>query len=241
VELERGLVIVQPDTLRWHRDLFRLVWRHKSQAKQLGGRRPLPGHIVQLIRLMARENPLLDSERIRGEMLKLKMGATKSSVQKYTQDLRRVGPLGRSWGMFLRITRQTSEPVISCKRMMRCSAAYSVCDYRIGVMTRGPCQRDTAPHRRLGGTAAGEARRLGRNHVFSSGTMIRNMTTSFSMQVMGADIGILNTLVEAQRANAFCERFLGSLRRECLDYIFILSECHLRRIVTQYVTYFNYA
>jgi putative transposase len=59
--------------------------------------------------------------------------------------------------------------------------------------------------------------------------------------VEGVDIEILETPVEAPRANAFCERFLGSLRRECLDYILILSERHLRRIMTEYVTYFNYA
>lgn len=57
----------------------------------------------------------------------------------------------------------------------------------------------------------------------------------------GADIKILRTPVEAPRANAFCERFLGSLRRECLDYMLILSECYLRRIVSEYVTHFNCA
>jgi putative transposase len=63
-----ALIIVQPDTLlRWHRDIFRLVWRRKSQAKQQGRRRPLPGRVVQLIRRMARENLLWGAERIRGE------------------------------------------------------------------------------------------------------------------------------------------------------------------------------
>ena len=39
-----ALLIVQPDTvIRWHRDLFRLAWRRKSQPKHQGGRRPLPG------------------------------------------------------------------------------------------------------------------------------------------------------------------------------------------------------
>ena len=59
--------------------------------------------------------------------------------------------------------------------------------------------------------------------------------------VDGADIDLLKTPVEAPRANAFCERFMGSLRRECLDYMLILSEQHLRRIVKEYITYFNQA
>ena len=63
----------------------------------------------------------------------------------------------------------------------------------------------------------------------------------FQHVVDGADIDLLKTPVEAPRANAFCERFMGSLRRECLDYMLILSERHLRRIVTEYVTYFNQA
>jgi putative transposase len=63
----------------------------------------------------------------------------------------------------------------------------------------------------------------------------------FQHVVDGADIDLLKTPVEAPRANAFCERFLGSLRRECLDYMLILSERHLRRIVSEYITYFNQA
>jgi hypothetical protein len=47
--------------------------------------------------------------------------------------------------------------------------------------------------------------------------------------------------IGAPKANAICERFLGSLRRECLDYFLILSERHLHRIVKEYVAYFNHA
>jgi transposase InsO family protein len=63
----------------------------------------------------------------------------------------------------------------------------------------------------------------------------------FQHVVDGADIELLKTPVEAPRANAFCERFLGSLRRECLDYMLILSERHLRHIVIEYIDYFNHA
>jgi putative transposase len=56
---------------------------------------------------------------------------------------------------------------------------------------------------------------------------------------VAAEIEILPTPVRAPRANAYCERFMGSLRRECLDHILILSEKHLRRLVNEYVQYFN--
>jgi transposase InsO family protein len=54
-------------------------------------------------------------------------------------------------------------------------------------------------------------------------------------------IEILRTPVRAPRANAMCERFLGSVRRECLDHLLILHERHLGRVLQDYVTYFNRA
>ncbi len=52
---------------------------------------------------------------------------------------------------------------------------------------------------------------------------------------------MLRTPIKAPRANAVCERLLGSVRRECLDHILILSEQHLRRVLKEYVAYFNQA
>lgn len=52
---------------------------------------------------------------------------------------------------------------------------------------------------------------------------------------------MLRTPFEAPRANAICERLLGSVRRECLDHLVILSEQHLRRVLKDYVAYFNQA
>jgi putative transposase len=52
---------------------------------------------------------------------------------------------------------------------------------------------------------------------------------------------VLRTPVAAPKANAMCERFIGSLRRECLDFLLILSERHLLQQVKQYVRYFNEA
>ena len=57
----------------------------------------------------------------------------------------------------------------------------------------------------------------------------------------GSDIKVLKTPFHAPRANAFCERFLGSVRRGCLEYLLILHEQQLSRVLQAYVTYFNQA
>ena len=54
-------------------------------------------------------------------------------------------------------------------------------------------------------------------------------------------IEVLRTPVRAPKANAICERFIGSVRRECLDHMVILNERHLQRIIGEYVDYFNCA
>jgi hypothetical protein len=87
-----ALLIVQPDTLlRWHRDLFRRVWRRKSKRKGETGRRPVAEDIVTLIKDMAQANRTWEAERIRGELLKLGITVAKSTIQTYINQVR--GPL----------------------------------------------------------------------------------------------------------------------------------------------------
>jgi hypothetical protein len=75
--------------------------------------------------------------------------------------------------------------------------------------------------------------------------LIRDQDSKFGpcfARVAGTSgIKILKTPYHAPRANAICERFLGSVRRECLDHILILLEKQLHRVLQAYVTYFNEA
>ena len=64
---------------------------------------------------------------------------------------------------------------------------------------------------------------------------------AFARVAEGTGIEVLTTPYQAPKANAICERFLGSVRRECLDFFLILSEQHLRKIMKQYQAYFNHA
>src|SRR4030066_2268958 len=64
-------------------------------------------------------------------------------------------------------------------------------------------------------------------------------TSHFSAVTTGSGIKELRTPYRAPRANGVCERFIGSLRRECLDHTLILHSRHLTRVVREYTNYFN--
>jgi putative transposase len=63
----------------------------------------------------------------------------------------------------------------------------------------------------------------------------------FARVAAASSVTALATPYRAPRANAICERFLGSVRRECLDHLLLLGERHLRRALHEYVDYFNRA
>jgi putative transposase len=63
----------------------------------------------------------------------------------------------------------------------------------------------------------------------------------FDRLAAASGIRVLRTPVRAPRANATCERFLGSVRRECLNHRLIVGECHLRSVLKEYAAYFNRA
>jgi transposase InsO family protein len=64
---------------------------------------------------------------------------------------------------------------------------------------------------------------------------------AFTRVAVGTSIEVLRTPYRAPKANAICERFLGSVRRECLDHILVLGELHLYHVIREYVKYFNRA
>jgi hypothetical protein len=94
-----ALHLVQPDTLlRWHRDLFKIVWRRKSRRK--GQPRRLPQETIEQIQRMARDNLLWGAERIRGELLKLGIPVSKRTIQKYMRRARPPGKRSQTWETF---------------------------------------------------------------------------------------------------------------------------------------------
>jgi len=62
---------------------------------------------------------------------------------------------------------------------------------------------------------------------------------NFAQVATTSGIKVLRTPYRTPQANAVCERFLGSVRRECLDHFFIFQEKQLYRLLNAYVRYFN--
>ncbi len=64
-------------------------------------------------------------------------------------------------------------------------------------------------------------------------------SASLDSELKGFGLRVLKTPVRAPKANAFCERLIGTIRRECLDFLIPINERHLRRIVGEFVTHYN--
>jgi transposase InsO family protein len=64
-------------------------------------------------------------------------------------------------------------------------------------------------------------------------------TASFDAGFTSEGIQIVKTPIQAPRANAICERWIGTLRRECTDHLLIYSERHLRQVLTEYLAHYN--
>jgi putative transposase len=97
---KQTLFIVQPETLlRWHRELFRLVWKRKSKTASHTPK--VAAETIALIREMAKDNRLWGAERIRGELLKLGLRVCKRTIQKYMRNVHTQQPRGQKWSTFL--------------------------------------------------------------------------------------------------------------------------------------------
>ncbi|MGH8291694.1 MAG: helix-turn-helix domain-containing protein [Steroidobacteraceae bacterium] len=116
-EWRSALVVVRPETLiRWHRAGFRLLWRWKSRP----GRPRIPVELRQLIRRMARENPLWGQERIANELwLKLGLRVSPRTVRKYLPRAPAGCPRGdQRWSTFLKNHAQAIVALTSTFRLL---------------------------------------------------------------------------------------------------------------------------
>jgi len=238
---KQALFIVQPETLlRWHRLGFQLFWKYKSRAASLTPR--ISQETVALIKQMARDNRLWGAERIRGELLKLGIHVCKRTIQKHMRFVRTTRPHGQTWKTFLHTHVQQiwACDFLPVTDLFFCSLfAFFIVELKsrkvihVGV-TRSPTDAWTAQQLR-------EATPYGQGPKYLIRDRDSKFGPCFARVAATSSIKILKTPYHGPRANAICERFLGSVRRECLDHLFILQEKQLQRVLHAYVEYFNQA
>ena len=191
---------------------------------------------------MARDNRLWGAERIRGELLKLGIHVAKRTIQKYMRPARTPGQRGLTWATFLHTH---AKDIWACDFLQvpdlffRSLFAFFIIDIHtrqvihVGV-TRSPTDAWTAQQLR-------EATPYGQTPKYLIRDRDSKFGSFFARVAATSGIKILKTPYHTPRANAICERFLGSVRRECLDHLLIVQEKQLHRVLFAYVDYFNRA
>lgn len=234
------LTVVQPDTLiRWHRQGWRLFWRWKSRL----GRPPISADLQRLIVTMARANPTWGEERIADELL-LKLGLTVSprTVGRYLRRLRpsRGGRPAQRWATFVR---NHAHAVLACDFFLTVTAGFQLLYVFVvlEVGTRRILHWNVTAHPTADWTIqqfrtaiTGDA-----THRF----LIHDRDAIYALAVDGAirsmGLRVLKTPARTPQANAFCERLIGTMRRECLDWLIPIHERHLRGILRAWVSHYN--
>jgi len=230
-------LIVSPNTvLRWHREGFRLLWKWKSKRRRAAPPR-IADSTIELVQRMARENRLWGAERIRGELLKLGIRVSKRTIQRLLRAPRPPGDR-QSWRTFLR-----NHTVWACDFLQlydvwfRPIFAFFIVDVNtkrvvhVGV-TRSPARTWVAQQLR-------NATPFGEGPEFIVRDRDTKFGADFDRAAVGAGSRVIKCPVRSPLVNATCERFLGSVRRECLDHVIILGTGHLRSTLREYVDYFN--
>jgi putative transposase len=234
---------VTPQTLlRWHRELVRRKW---AQPGRTPGRPPVERRVRELVLRLARENPRWGYPRIAGELLKLGVRVSPSTVRRLllaaglTPAPRRAGP---SWRQFLR---QQAASMLACDfftvKTITLRRFYVLFFIELGsrrVHLAGCTSNPT------GAWVAQQARNLSFTGLFERMRfLIHDRDSKFSAafdEIFHSEgINVIKTPIRAPQTNAYAERFVRTVRAECLDWLLIVGRRHLEHVLRSYTTHYN--
>ncbi len=236
---------VRPETLlRWHR---RLVARRWTYPHRRPGRPPIEREIRELIVRLARENPSWGYVRIVGELRKLDINVSATLVRSVLADAG-IPPAPQrdrhSWRSFLR---QQGDSILACDfltvdtvwlRRLYVLVFLSIGSRRVEYVacTSNP---DTTWMLQQARNLLMDLDDRGRQVRFLLHDRDSKFAAAFDAVFTGEGIRIVRTPVRAPNANAHVERWVGSVRRECLDRLLIISRRQLEHVLRVYVRHYN--
>ena len=234
-----ALVIVKPETfLKWHRTAFRMFWRWKSRKH---GRPPLPNNLRELIREMDRGNPAWGEERIANELnLKLGIRVSPRTVRKYLDSDRPRRGSGKRWKTFVS---NHAKEIVACDFLVSVTATFRLLYVFVAmeIESRRIVHCNVTEHPTAEWTAQQFREFLAFDHPYRF--VIHDRDTIFARSVdqtlSGFGIHVLKAPVRTPTANAFCERLVGTIRRECLNFMIPINERHLRRVLAEFIVHYN--
>lgn len=231
-----ALVIVKPETvIAWHRQGFRVFWTWKSRRRI--GRPPVAADVRALIRTMTQENPLWGAPRIHGELLKLGLEVSQATVAKYIP--RRPAPPSQTWHTFLA---NHVQQIVAADFFVVPTAACRLLFVLVLLAhdRRRIVHVAVTPHP----TAAWTAQQLREAFPWDQAPRYLMHDRDLAFQAVTAtaramDIEVVRTAPRSPWQNAYVERLIGSVRRECLDHVIVFNATGLRAILKSYVAYYT--
>ncbi len=234
---ERVLVLVQPATVvKWQRAGFRSYWRRKSRPK--GGRPKLDADVRKLIRDMWSSNPTWGKPRIQAELAMLGIVVSDSTVAKYRPKRRK--PPSQTWRTFLD---NHVRDIVATDFFVVPTATFRIL-YVLLVMSH---DRRRILHFNVTASPSAEWTAQQIIQTFPYDTAPRYLLRDndgiygdrFVGRVKGMGIEEVRIAPRSPWQNSYCERLIGSIRRECTDHLIVFSARHLRRILRSYVSYYH--
>src|SRR6266851_525427 len=233
-----ALVFVQPATvIAWQRKGFRDHWARMSRAGKPG--RPLISEEIRdLIRKVSGANPLWGTPRIVGELAKLGIKVAKSTVDKYRVRSRK--PPSPTWKAFLE---NHVHDLVSIDFFIVPTIRFKL----LFVLVVLEHSRRKVLHFNVteNPTAQWTAQQIVEAFPWDSAPkyLLRDRDAiygrAFQRRVQSMGIEQVLSASRSPWQNPFVERFIGTLRRDCLDHVIALNERHLRHIVARYLDYYH--
>lgn len=242
------MLLFTPATLlRWHRELAQRKWTFRR--RRCGGRPPLDPKLRTLILRLARENPAWGYDRIQGELRKLGQRVGRSTSRDLLKR-QHVPPAperarrGPTWRTFLRHYQE--QPLAADFFTVETALLQTIYVlFFIEVRTRRVVLAGCTAHP----TAAWVSQQA-RNLAWGlqEGTLPVTMLVhdrdakspaSFDAVFRSEGLQVVLTPPRCPQANCYAERWIGSVRRECLDHLVILGERHLLRVLMAYTDFYN--